>query len=205
MKSTPKFAYFDLGNVLIHFDHEIAVQQISQASGASPDEVRRVVFESDTQAQYETGHISTSQFVQTINESLGSSVSEVELVQAASDIFQPNLAVISVLEVLEEAGVPRAILSNTCEGHWQWITNQEWSLPGRWFEFAVLSYEVHSMKPDPGIYEVCEKRCLRSPANIFFTDDREENTLAARQRGWTTHLFRNVPDLQTAVESWLDS
>lgn len=203
--TTQKFAYFDLGNVLIHFDHEIAVKQLAEVTSAPQADVRRVVFESDSQVQYETGLISTSEFAQSINHSLGSNASEADLIRAASDIFQPNLEVVSVLEMLEEAGVPRAILSNTCEGHWQWITNQGWPLPGAWFDFAVLSYEVQSMKPDSGIYEVCEKKCARKPTDIFFTDDRDENILAAEKRGWTTHHFRNVPDLRNAIASWLSN
>ncbi|MFK7736020.1 MAG: HAD family hydrolase [Pirellulaceae bacterium] len=203
MKTASKFAYFDLGNVLIHFDHEIAVRQLSQVTGATHEEVRTAVFESDAQIQYETGHISTSEFAQAINESLGSHASEAELVQAASDIFRPNLEVLPVLEMLALVEIPMAILSNTCEGHWQWIANQDWPLPGRWFEFAVLSYEVNSMKPDSGIYDVCEERCRSTPTDIFFTDDREENILAAKQRGWTTHVFRNAQGLRSAIEDWL--
>ena len=49
------FVFFDLGNVLVNFDHEYAVQQLATLAEREPDAVRRVLFGSQLQNQYETG------------------------------------------------------------------------------------------------------------------------------------------------------
>ena len=46
------FVFFDLGNVLVNFDHQIAVQKLAALSGRSPDEVRQAVFDSDLQNRF---------------------------------------------------------------------------------------------------------------------------------------------------------
>ena len=96
-----------------------------------------------------------------------------------------------------------AVLSNTCAAHWDWILKQDWDLPGDWFDFHVLSYEVRSMKPDAGIYEECENRSGCRAAEIFFTDDREENCKAASERGWVTYLYRSASELSDSLHAWL--
>lgn len=95
------------------------------------------------------------------------------------------------------------LLSNTCEAHWRWILDQNWPIPGDWFDFHVLSYEVRSMKPGEAIYEACEKLAARASEEIFFTDDREENIAAAQRRGWETHLYRTPAQLAEHLNHWL--
>ena len=37
----PKFIYFDLGNVLLRFDHELACRQMAAVAGTTPELVPR--------------------------------------------------------------------------------------------------------------------------------------------------------------------
>ena len=57
-----KFIYFDLGNVLCFFSHELAAQQVADLAGLDPVGVRQLMFESDFALEYETGQITTSGF-----------------------------------------------------------------------------------------------------------------------------------------------
>ena len=59
---TPKFIYFDLGNVLLNFDHDLACRNISEISGLDFDKVKSAVFESDLQKKYEKGAITSREF-----------------------------------------------------------------------------------------------------------------------------------------------
>lgn len=61
-KRSPRFCYFDLGRVLLDFDHEVAVQQLAELGDVSVDRVREVVFEASLQSDYERGQISTAEF-----------------------------------------------------------------------------------------------------------------------------------------------
>ena len=52
------------------------------------------------------------------------------------------------------------------------------------FDYVWLSFELGEIKPNNKIYEIVEKDCNISPKNILFIDDREENVIVARKRGW---------------------
>ena len=57
------------------------------------------------------------------------------------------------------------------------------------FDGAAVSGDLRMMKPDPGIYAHIEAISGLSGPALLFTDDKPENTAAAAQRGWHTHLF----------------
>lgn len=198
-----KFVYFDLGNVLVLFDHEIAVSQLAELTSASPEKVRASVFESDLQTRFETGVVDRVTFANEINSALETSVSTDEICEAISAIFRPNNPILDALGLLQEKEIPMGILSNTCSAHWEWILDKQWPMIGDWFEHHVLSYEVGCMKPDSGIYEHSEKLAEKPSECIFFTDDRADNIAAASERGWNTHQFIDTPRLLRALESWL--
>ncbi len=199
------FLFFDLGNVLVLFDHHQAARNLARVATCSESRVVQTLFHSDLQQRYETGLVSDDQYAAEINVALGSNVSTPLLLEAISDIFQPNWPILKILEQVRASGVPMGILSNTCQAHWKWLVQQDWPMLGGWFEQHVLSYEVRSMKPSPAIYEACEKVSGRSGRDIFFTDDRIENVAAAAERGWIAHRFENVRDLSMAIERWIHS
>lgn len=198
-----KFVFFDLGNVLVYFDHDIAVRNVSRLMDRGPDQVKRIMFASGLQDRLETGEITSEQFAESLIEQLVCQHPTRAVLDAISAIFQPNLEMIDLLDQLKCARIPMAILSNTCEPHWQWLLRQNWPVIGQRFEFFVLSYEARSMKPDSRIYQVSEERCGRRPESIFFTDDRLDNVDAARARGWTTHQFSSPQLLAQELGDWL--
>ena len=198
-----RFAYFDLGNVLVHFDHQIAVDQLAALCDRPAEIVRAIVFEADLQERYEGGLISGAEYAGQINAALQTQVPAGEILEAISAIFEPNQSILDALRLLKTANVAMGVLSNTCEAHWNWIQQRGWAMPGDWFDFHVLSYEVQSMKPNAPIYEHCEKAADCSPERIFFTDDRADNIAAAEARGWQTHQYRTTEYLLQAIHHWL--
>jgi glucose-1-phosphatase len=198
-----KFVYFDLGNVLVHFDHDIAVQNVARLVGREASVVKQALFTSGLQDRLETGHITSGEFVESVVQTLECQLPGEELLEAISAIFHPNDSILMLLDQLKRAGVPMAVLSNTCEPHWLWLLRQNWPVLHGWFDFYVLSFEARSMKPDEGIYKVSEQRSGRAPEQLFFTDDRVDNIAAARARGWKTHHFQTVPALAQELGEWL--
>lgn len=199
-----KFVYFDLGNVLVHFDHNIAVQSVAQLVGREASVVKQALFTSGLQDQLETGLIDSGEFIESVVHELECQLDREQLLEAISAIFHPNDSIIVLLDQLKRAGVPMAVLSNTCEPHWQWLLRQNWPVVHGWFDFYVLSFEARSMKPDEGIYKVSEQRSGRRPDQLFFTDDRADNIAAAQARGWKTHHFQSVPALTAELSEWLE-
>ena len=198
-----RFVYFDLGNVLVHFDHQIAVAQLAQLSERPEELVQQVVFESELQNRYETGLVTSQQFAAEVNIALESALPPADILEAISAIFQPNLTIQAAIDLVTTSGVPLGILSNTCEAHWRWIMDKQWPMFGPWWQQTVLSYEIQGMKPDSKIYEVCEQRAGCRGPDIFFTDDRADNIAAAQQRGWSTYQFSSTDTLLRRLQAWL--
>ena len=90
-----RFVYFDLGKVLVHFDHQTAVEQLSQLSGRPEGLIQQVVFESELQNRYETGLVTSDQFATEVNVALESALPAADILEAISAIFQPNVAILA--------------------------------------------------------------------------------------------------------------
>jgi FMN phosphatase YigB (HAD superfamily) len=67
--------------------------------------------------------------------------------------------------------------------------------PASAFVWAILSYEVGSMKPDRAIYEAAIRRAGVAAHEVFFTDDRLENVEGALAAGIDAVQFVNADQL----------
>lgn len=200
--SRPKFVYFDLGNVLLFFDHGIAARSMAKVIGVEPEVIRRTVFDSELQIGYERGERTTREFVSILEEQFGKPLCIDALKEAAADIFVPNANILPVLEKIRRMQIPMGLLSNTCEAHWEWILRMRYPQVLGWFDPIVLSYEVQRMKPEPEIYQVATSLANVSPGDIFFTDDRVENIDGAIQAGWQASVFTSADRLMDQVSAW---
>ncbi len=203
MMQRPDFVYFDLGNVLCFFDNHLSARQMAEVAGSDPATIRRLVFESDLEHRFETGLISGEEFVAEIAAGLERSLSTVDMLEAASAMFQPNLEIFPVLEAIRKMGIPMGLLSNTNQAHWDWICKQNYSVVNGWFDPIILSFEVKAMKPAPTIYDVATQRASFPADRIFFTDDRLDNIEGAKAASWQVSQFLDAASLLKLVESWV--
>lgn len=198
----PSFVYFDLGNVLLYFDHNLAMRKMAKIAGVRVEQMRALVLDGTLQTEYETGLISSVQFVSRISDAIGRDLDVDAMLQAAADMFIPNTHILPVLERVRDLGIPMGLLSNTCEAHWNWIGELRYPQVQGWFSPVILSYEVKSMKPDVHIYSEAQRHAGQDASGIFFTDDRVENVEAARKAGWTAEVFVNAERLMETVARW---
>ena len=110
-----------------------------------------------------------------------------------SSVFLPDLIVSEDLLLALKRKYPLLLVSNTNEAHVEFIRSNYRVLDI--FDHHVLSYEVGSLKPDRKIFQHAISLSGYPPEALFFTDDREENILMARQLGMTAHQFK--------TQSWL--
>ncbi|MFV2067610.1 MAG: HAD family hydrolase [Pirellulales bacterium] len=190
----PAFLYFDLGNVLLNFDHRRSSCQMAEVAGIAPERVWQVVFESPLLIDFETGHVDERQFYEAFCNETGARPDLHALIEAASAIFDINTRVLPILIQLEAAGHRLGILSNTNPSHWNYCTRYFGVVPDT-FDTVILSYEVGAMKPDPTIFRVAADRAGVAPEAIFFVDDREENVAGARAFGFDAVLFTSARKL----------
>ena len=177
---------FDLGNVLIRLDND-------RYGGGWPNDIGRdrEAFEQWVAGQnlwyaFETGAITTEDFVGRLGTRLGLSPKQVlDYWNSILRDFVPGM--VAGLEVLRKR-YPLYILSNTNAAHIDYVRGlaQQTEIGDyeRFFEQAFYSYELHSIKPEPTIYREAQARIGMAPGDLLFVDDKIENVEAARAAGW---------------------
>jgi len=194
MSSKIKFIFFDMGKVLLEFNHQRLVDQVSKLSGMPNTEINQILFHPpyDLENRFERGELDEQEFHSAFCEVAKCDVGKEDLMLAVADIFWLNTPIVHLITQLKCLDFPIAVLSNTCSAHWDFV-QQRFAVVGKLFDHSVLSYEEQSMKPDVKIYQAaiamakelagCESK------EIFFTDDKQENVDAARKAGMQSELF----------------
>lgn len=164
MKQT---VFFDLGNVLIFFDHQKMCRQIAEHSGLNLDSVQTLMHEFGD--AYERGAIDKNVVYDELCRRAQRKLHFDSLMHAVSDIFQPNEPVISIALELKSRGHRLFLLSNTCDAHFSFASSQFPFL--KQFDGYVLSYEVGARKPEKKIYEKALEIAGCQNKECFYTDD----------------------------------
>jgi glucose-1-phosphatase len=182
--------FFDLGNVLLLFDHHKMKQQVASCCHLSLQETE-FLFQKHFDA-YEKGFISTQALYSDL---LGreKDISFTDFTHALSDIFQPNIPVITLLEKLKTRGIKLFILSNTCDAHFNFAKANFSFL--KLFDGFVLSYEVGSRKPERKIYQKALELANCSIKKCFYIDDVPEFVQAALSCNIDSEVYSNPETL----------
>jgi putative hydrolase of the HAD superfamily len=191
----PEFIYFDLGNVLLYFDHGLACRQMADVAGVDAETVRRVVFESGLKLRYEAGEISRQQFYDEFCQATDTRPDYNALERAGSAIFELNVSIVPVVAHLWEAGYRLGMLSNTSPCHYRYFADGRYRMIPEAFETIVLSYEVGVVKPDAKIFHAAIGRAGVPPERIFYVDDVSGHVDAARRRGIDAMQYTTTADL----------
>ena len=196
----PRFLYFDLGNVLLFFDHRRAARQMAAAAGVPAELVWEVVFASGLEHRYEAGEISTQEFFEIFCRETNSRPDYQALAAAAGDIFEPNQPVIELLARLSAAGQRVGLLSNTCELHWNHFASGYYPPIPEAFQAVVLSFRAGAMKPDERIYAHAAELAGASPGEIFFVDDIAGHVASAKAFGFDAVQYTTPEALAAELE-----
>ncbi len=191
----PKFIYFDLGNVLLHFDHHRACRQMADVAGTTAEKVWTAVFESDLEARYESGELDDQGFYEAFCQATGTRADYDRLLLAGSDIFDLNLSLLPVVSQLDAAGHRLGILSNTCPAHWAYCTAGRFGILTAAFDVVALSYQIGACKPQAKIFEAAARMAGVAPREIFYVDDIAGHVAGARQAGFDAVQYTTTPAL----------
>lgn len=192
---TIDFFCFDMGNVLLSFDYDVAARQMSQICGAPPEKCRQVAFdESELLRDFETGRITAAEFHDRFSHITGTTSDRDALLHAHSDMFSIKPDTVRVLTQLKGVRRRTGLMSNTCSDHFEFCRERFGAIRDL-FDVYVLSYEVGAMKPDRKIYDVAIEKAGVPAERIFYVDDREENIAGAREAGMDAVLFTGASRL----------
>jgi FMN phosphatase YigB (HAD superfamily) len=191
----PRFLYFDLGNVLLNFDHRLAARQMGEVAGLAAERVWEIVFAGDLEWRYEAGEIGDREFYEIFCGQSGTRPDFEALLLAGSAIFSPNTSIFPVVAALDAAGYRLGILSNTCPGHWAYCSDGRYGLVNQSFEVFALSYELGACKPAARIFQAAAKLAGVPPEEIFFVDDIARHVAGARAAGFDAVQYTTTPAL----------
>jgi glucose-1-phosphatase len=201
----PKFLYFDLGNVLLHFDHHLACRQIADVAGVSAERVWQIIFAGDLETRYEAGQLDDDEFYELFCRHTGTRPDRAALLRAASEIFELNTSIVPLVAALSAAGNRMGVLSNTCGPHWAYCTavaeslNQSgaprYGILTHSFDVFALSYQIGACKPDPAIFAAAARLAGCAPGEIFFVDDIAGHVAGARAAGFDAVQYTTTAQL----------
>jgi FMN phosphatase YigB (HAD superfamily) len=181
---TPKFLYFDLGNVLLFFDHRKAAAQMAAHFACPAERMWDLVFAGGMNDRLDAGTFTTRGMYDALCDEVGCSPDYDAVCTAGADIFEMNFSMSAVVTHLKNAGYRTGILSNTSDLHWQFISRGRYAFLQTMFDVVVLSYEHQAMKPKPEIYHLAAKMAGVTPEEIFYVDDLLKNVDGARAAGF---------------------
>ncbi len=180
---------FDFGNVLFDLDLDKIPQNFSHLLGDQyPAAMARLrshhIFE-----LYETGGISTFDFVETLRHCTDPPLAEAQVVQAWNSIFleMPSRRFDLLLQLRQQYRV--FLLSNINDLHERWIAaylareHGIHNFEATYFDGVYYSHLIRLRKPDRDIYEYVLADAELVAEECIFFDDLKINVEAARQVG----------------------
>lgn len=195
MASEIKVLLFDLGRVLVDFDHFRAAQRIAAFCRKSPEQICGLLLESEATLAFEAGKLSPEDFYLQVKQLLGLKLSYESFTPIWNDIFFlsiKNRSVFSLINTLR-AHYKVAMLSNINILHYEYLQK---NFPVfRVFDEVFLSFQLGLIKPDKEIYNLVIQSLAVKPQEIFYTDDRPELVESAKSLGVRGCVFSNFEQL----------
>jgi len=191
-----KALIFDLGNVLIDFDHMIAARKISRFTNMAPEDIFNLFFDSSLTASFEEGRVSPRDFFSGVKKRLNLKLDYEQFVPIWNEIFflsEKNRAVYDLAKSLESR-YKLSVLSNVNFLHLEHLKKKFQIFDA--FHNVIASCEMGFMKPDPAIYKKALEILGVEAAGAFYTDDRAELTEKANELGIRSFVFTGVEQLR---------
>lgn len=164
---------FDVGNVIIGFNHQAICEHLKPFTTLSVREIYQGIFSSGCVRQYDEGNISSKEFheITTKRIQADSRLTFQAFVQAWQATFIENPDIDRLLNRIKPE-IKKILLSNTNELHWRFVAG----LPIIKRHFAdaavqVLSFRLGVSKPNEVIFQEAITRCSSTPEEILYVDD----------------------------------
>ncbi len=177
---------FDLGNVLIRFDHMLAAKRLTNRTAIPPEALCQLLYESPLVTDHDEGRISARQFHEGVQRQLGVKIPYQEFVVVWNEIFWEEKEMTGRVEWLLRH-YPVYLISNTNRLHFDYLR--------RWYPVLeklngwILSYEVGALKPKLEIYQRALERIQLPSSKVLYIDDRADLIEAGSRLGFQTHRF----------------
>ena len=202
---------FDLGNVLIDFDHRVVSRELARRAArerpADADAIHEYVFgdagPASPNAQIDRGTLSLATLHADVVARFSLPVSLDDFRRTWSSIFADHLnqTVVDRLVGVAARGFAIRICSNTNDPHWSGLRAKHPLLDALDREGqCLLSFRIGRIKTDPGFFAHVAAETGLPAADHLLVDDRQDNCQAAEAAGMQAFHFAPPVD---ALDSWL--
>jgi HAD superfamily hydrolase (TIGR01509 family) len=191
-KSGIRFVYFDINGCLVRFFHR-AFTRIAQDTGVQADLVETAFWHFNDLAN--RGEMTLAEFNEAFARQIG--ISQIDWQEYYMKAIEP------IEEMHELVGWAAeqyeiGLLSNTMPGFIN-IMRDEGLLPAVDYKAIIDSSEVHSIKPEPKVYEVAAAKAGVEAHEILLIDDSRANLMAAERLGWHVLWFNDYDPAESAA------
>lgn len=191
-----KAVIFDLGNVLIGFDHSIAVEKIIRHTKKTAREIYGLFFDSALTRDFEKGKTAPLAFFDKVKAALEINMPYPEFLSIWNKIFFPKPDILDLARELSRR-LELAMLSNINQLHYEYLRVDFGYIfdlfhPSR----IIASYNTGYIKPDEEIYDLAVSKCSVKKENILYVDDREDLIEAASGYGIRSCRYKNTRELR---------
>jgi putative hydrolase of the HAD superfamily len=191
-----KAIIFDLGNVVIDFDHTIAARKICRLCAKTMREVYRLFFDSGLTALFEEGKVTPGDFFSEVKKLLSLKIDYASFLPIWNEIFfltERNRQVYNLAKNLK-GSYRIALLSNINILHYNYLKDNFPIFDV--FEYIMLSFELGQRKPHPLIYQKTLETIGVEAQDVFYTDDRPELIASAGALGLVGTVFTGIASLK---------
>lgn len=190
---------FDLGNVLVRFDHGLTLARLEKATGISAAALKPHVF-GPLERNFDLGRVDARAFFRTVEAAAAlPRLPDDVWIPAWRDIFFRDERAIALLLRLAP-GVTPVLVSNTNALHWEGVLAVAPELP-RLLPRRALSFEIGAAKPDPAHFAAALALAGAGPRDAVFADDRAEIVEAARTLGIDAFVVSGPDDLEAGLRA----
>jgi glucose-1-phosphatase len=183
---------FDLGKVIVDYDHGLMCSRLARADRLDPELVRAAIFDSGLEDRFDRGAVSPEDFYRLLVQSTGLTISLQQTRTIWTTIFTPIAGTMEIIRSLP--GYRLFCLSNTNRWHFDYCRNTYAVMD--LFEGCILSCEVGARKPEPEIFQAALERAQVPPQRCLFIDDVELFVRGARSMGLHGIRFSTPDHLQ---------
>ncbi|NQT46120.1 MAG: HAD family phosphatase [Candidatus Omnitrophica bacterium] len=179
---------FDLGRVLVNFDHHVAAKRTAEYTDMDEAKIFETYFDSDLTDLFERGKITAAEFFERLKSLLRLDLDYDKFLPIWNDIFFKNNGMDELLTILKPH-YRLVLISNINKPHFDYIKERFPILDH--LDKIVVSYKVGARKPDPLIYETALKAAGTEASRTVYTDDRADLIEASSSIGMKNIQFIN--------------
>lgn len=185
-----KTIIFDLGNVIVAFDHSKISKRLEAVCEHASDVIFSKMIAGELVGEYNLGKISTAEFFATVNRELKLQIGYEDFYVAWNCTFLPEPIIPErLIETLADK-YKLLILSDTNEMHFDFI-RENFPILNHFDDF-IVSHKVNVVKPSAEIFQKAVETAECLPEECLFIDDIAANVEGAHKVGLNGLQFISV-------------